>query len=115
MSNFNHIHSVVDQRLFLLNLLRKQGLSDKAREIVFQDLITSRLTYAIHLLLLASCPAYILSVIILLFVKSVKWGIVDRMSDAETLISDAEIRLFGRFKDNSEHRLNQLLLEIHIV
>jgi hypothetical protein len=43
----NHILSVVNQRLFLLNLLRKQGLSDKAREIVFQALIISRLTYAI--------------------------------------------------------------------
>ena len=43
----NHILSVVNQRLFLLNLLKKQGLSGKAREIIFQALIISRLSYAL--------------------------------------------------------------------
>jgi hypothetical protein len=44
--HMHHILSVVNQRLFLLNLLRKQGLYDKAREFVFQALIISRLTHA---------------------------------------------------------------------
>ena len=40
--------SVVNQRLmFLLNLLKKQGLSGKARETIFQALIISRLIYAL--------------------------------------------------------------------
>jgi hypothetical protein len=34
-----------------------------------------------------------------IFRKSVKWGIIDRMFDAETLISDAEVWLFRYFKD----------------
>jgi hypothetical protein len=88
-------------------------LSDKAREIVFQALIISRLTYAM--------PAFagFLSCLHIarfnaVFRKSVKWGIIDRMFDAETLISDAEVRLFRRFKDNTEHCLNQLLPEMRI-
>ena len=40
--------SVVNQRLmFLLNLLKKQGLSGKALEIIFQALIITRLIYAL--------------------------------------------------------------------
>jgi hypothetical protein len=34
--------------------------------------------------------------------------------DDETLISDTEVRLFKRFKDNSERCLNQLLPEMRI-
>ena len=44
-----------------------------------------------------------------IFRKSVKWGIIDSACDAESLISDARLQLFKRFKDNTEHCLNQLL------
>jgi hypothetical protein len=47
----NHIQYVVNQRLFLLNMLRKLGLSGKAFEIIFQALITSCLIYALLRLL----------------------------------------------------------------
>ena len=43
----NHILSVVNQWLFLFNLLKKQGLSGKALEIIFQALIISHLIYAL--------------------------------------------------------------------
>jgi hypothetical protein len=67
----DHILSVVNQRLFLLNLLRKHGLSvDKAREIVFPTLIISRLTP--FLLLLASCLVCTSRVLMPIFRKSVK-------------------------------------------
>jgi hypothetical protein len=35
----NHILSIVNQRLFLLKLLKKQGLSGKVREIIFLGFI----------------------------------------------------------------------------
>jgi hypothetical protein len=44
--------------------------------------------------------------------KSVKWGIIDRRFDAETLVADAQSRLFKRFKSDTEHCLNQLLPEL---
>jgi hypothetical protein len=66
-----------------------------------QDLIISRLIYA--------TPAFAgflsgLQVTVpfnAAFRKSVKKTIIEQMFDAETLISDAEIQLFRRFKDNT--------------
>ena len=107
----NHILSIVNQRLFLLNLLKKQGLSGKAREIIFQALIISRLSYALpsfagflSCLHVARFNAF--------FRKSFRWGLIDRIFDFETLIADAQLRLFKRFKDNTEHCLNQSLPEL---
>ena len=85
----NHILSVVNQRLFLLNLLKKQGLSGKAREIIFQALIISRLSYALpafagflSCLHVARFNAF--------FRKSFRWGVIDRIFYFETLIADAQ-------------------------
>jgi hypothetical protein len=42
-TQFNCILSLVHQWLYLINKLRKAGLSAKAREVVFHSLITSHL------------------------------------------------------------------------
>jgi hypothetical protein len=105
----NHILSAVSQRLLLFNLLRKQELSDKACEIVFSgfDYIARNSCNAM--------PAFagFLSCLYIarfyaVFRKSVKLGVIARMSDGEILISDAEARLFRRFKGCLDC-LNQLL------
>ena len=46
------------------------------------------------------------------FRNSFKWGIIDRIFDVETLISDGQFQLFKRFEDNTEHCLNQLLPDL---
>jgi hypothetical protein len=94
----------VNQRLVLLNLLRRPGLSEKAREVVLQALIVWRALVTPCVFLLACCLVCI-SRVSMLFVyrERVKLGLIDRMCDTETLNSDAEVRLFRRFKDNSEH------------
>ena len=46
-THVNYVLSLVNQRLYLINQLRKQGLSAKAREVVFHSLIISRLLYAL--------------------------------------------------------------------
>jgi hypothetical protein len=45
--HINYTVSIVNQRLFLLNNLKRQGLPLAARRIVFQALIASRITYAL--------------------------------------------------------------------
>jgi hypothetical protein len=89
-------------------------LSDKAHKIVFQALIISRFIYAMP----AFADGFLYRLHIArfnaVFRTSVKWGIIDSTFHAETLISDAEVRLFRRFEDNSEHCLNQLLPEMRI-
>jgi hypothetical protein len=42
-THINHVLSLVNQRLYLVNQLRKTGLSGKAREVIFHFLIISRL------------------------------------------------------------------------
>jgi hypothetical protein len=81
----------------------------------FQALIrpVSRLTYVIPAFA-GFFPCLHIARFNAVFRKSVKWGIIDRMFDAETLISDVEVRLFRRFKDNAEHCLNQFLPEMRI-
>ena len=54
-----------------------------------------------------------LHVLMLFFRKSFRWGIIDRIFYFETLIDDAQFRLFKRFKDNTEHCLHQLLPDLH--
>jgi hypothetical protein len=46
------------------------------------------------------------------FCKSFKYSIIDHIFNTETLISDAHLCLFKRFKDNTERCLNQLLPEL---
>jgi hypothetical protein len=91
--HINHSLCVVNQRLFLLHLLRKRGLSGKAREIIFQALIISRLSYVI--------PAFADFLSCLHVAQSFRWHIIDRIFYTETLISDAQFRFFKRFKDNT--------------
>ena len=76
--------SLVKQRLYLINQLRKQGLSAKAREVVFHSLVISRLLYAL--------PAFVgflsgadIARFNSVFRKSVRWGIIDRMFDFDEL------------------------------
>jgi hypothetical protein len=61
----NYILSLANQRLYLINQLRKTGLSIKAHEVVFHSLIVSRLLYALpafagfcHVLILLALMPY---------------------------------------------------------
>ena len=64
----NYVLSLVNQRLYLINQLRKQGLSAKAREVVFHSLVISRLLYALPAFV-GFCLVLILHVLILYFVN----------------------------------------------
>jgi hypothetical protein len=102
----NYILSVITQRLYLINQLRKTGVSTyKAREVVFHSLIIS------HLLCALPAFACFLSCANIthydaLFRKSVRWGILDRLFDFDEVIAAAENRLFKRFSFNLDHCLD---------
>ena len=88
-THVNYILSLVNQRLYLINQLRKTGLPVKAREVVFHSLIISHLLYAL--------PAFAgflsgadIAHFNALFRKSVRWGILEHLFDFAELIADAD-------------------------
>lgn len=109
-THVNYVLSLVNQRLYLINQLRKTGLSAKAREVIFHSLIISRLLYALPAFAgFLSCAD--IARFNALFRKSVRWGILDRLFNFDELIAVAENRLFKRFSVNLNHCLHQLLPE----
>ena len=110
-NHINYVLLLVNQRLYLINQLRKQGLSAKAREVVFHSLVISRLLYAL--------PAFVgflsgadIARFNSVFRKSVRWGIIDRMFDFDELSISSQDQLFKRFGTNFNHCLHQLLPEL---
>ena len=110
-NHINYVLLLVNQRLYLINQLRKQGLSAKAREVVFHSLVISRLLYAL--------PAFVgflsgadIARFNSVFRKSVRWGIIDRMFDFDELSISSQDQLFKRFSTNFNHCLHQLLPEL---
>ena len=107
-THVNYILSLVNQRLYLINQLRKTGLSVKAREVVFHSLIVSRLLYALPAFAgVLSCSD--IASFNALFRKSVRWGILDRLFDFDEHINAVNSRLFKRFSFNLNNCLRQLL------
>jgi hypothetical protein len=101
----NYVLSLVNQRLYLINQLRKTGLSAKARKVVFHSLIISRLFYALPAFAgFLSCAD--IAHFNALFCKSVRWDILDHLFDFDELIAAAENRLFKRFSVNINHCLH---------
>jgi hypothetical protein len=107
-SHVNFVLSIVSQRLFLINQLRKIGLSVKAREIVFHALIMSRLTYALPAFagFLSCCDIARFNAV---FRKAVRWGILENRFCFEEQVARAQNRLFKQIKSKPEHCLYQLL------
>ena len=107
-THVNYVLSLVNQRLYLINQLKKTGLSSKAREVIFHSLIISRLLYALPAFAgFLSCAD--IARFNALFRKSVRWGILDRLFNFDELIAVAENRLFKRFSVDLNHCLHQLL------
>jgi hypothetical protein len=79
-THVNYVLSLVNQRLYLINQLRKTELSAKAREVVFHSLTISRLLYTLPAFAgFLSCAD--IARINALFRKSFRWGILDRLFD----------------------------------
>ena len=105
-THVNYVVSLVNRRLYLINQLRKQGLSVKAREVVFHSLIVSRLLYALPAFAgFLSCAD--IARFNAVFRKSVRWGILDRLFDFDELTAVTQNRLFKRFSFNLNHCLHQ--------
>ena len=103
----NFVMSVCSQRIYLLKLLRSQGLPPKHLQTVFTSLILSRITYALsvwggHL----TCSQR--HRINAFLKRAQKFGSTEILYNIEDLLEKADARLFGQMQ-NPVHCLNSIL------
>lgn len=111
LNTTNHVDYVLriaNQRLYLLNLLRKRGLNQQGLSIIFESIIIARVMYAMPAIS-GFISAHDLSRINKLFKKANKWGLTSKSYDFTKLASEQDKKLFESIKKNSDHCLNQLL------
>ena len=100
--------SIVNQRFYLINQLRKQGLDQNGLNIVFNSLVLSRLTYA--------CQAFSgflsesdLNRLQSCLNKACKWKLCSVRHDIREIFKSADNRLFTQITSDYDHCLHQLL------
>jgi hypothetical protein len=105
----NNLLAIANQRLYLLLLLKRQGLSPSALDIIFQVVVLSKFLYA-----LPAFAGYLTAADIArfnaFFRKAERWGIVNACdNDFDLIRTRAESKLFNQITCNSGHCLNCLL------
>ncbi len=104
----NSVISVVNQRLYLLLQLKRQGLPIESLTIVFNAIVLSRVLYAL--------PAFYGHLNIAdrerlnaFFKKAFRWAVVNCVYNFDSLANTAETRLFRQILSNTDHCLRPLL------
>jgi hypothetical protein len=105
----NNLLAVANQRLYLLLLLKRQGLSPSALDVIFQAIVLSRFSYA-----LPAFAGYLSAADVArfnaFFRKAERWGIVNtRDTEFDFIRARAESQLFTQIICNSSHCLHCLL------
>ena len=106
-NNNNNILSIISQRFYLLNQLRRQGLPKSALKVIFHSLIISRILYAL--------PAYSgflsaanISRLDASLRKARRWGLTDTILTIQELIDNTDDDLFNKVHITN-HPLHHLL------
>ena len=106
--HINNLLNVVNQRLYLVNSLRKSGLSTEALNVVFNALIVSKLTYCV--------PSWHTHVSVTdahridkFLEKAFKWQCCQNLLKWDTIVENIDNKLFKQIVVNPCHCLTQLL------
>jgi hypothetical protein len=102
--NFNyHVSSTVtlcNQRLYLLSLLRKQGLVVDECEIVLQANVLSRIRYALSMYY-NYLTAELVNKRNAIFHKAYKWHLTKTVYKIQDIAGTLQVKLFHQFKHSS--------------
>jgi len=101
-------HIVARQRLYLLQLLKRQGLNSTCLDAVFKAIVLSTMVYAMPAFsgyLTESDVNWLQAVIN----KAFKLGYLCSVLDLRSLISRADRQLFNKSNTNTQHCLSPLL------
>ena len=104
----NSIVSAVNQRFYLLKLLRAQGLNSTGLSVVFNALVLGKVMYASQ----AFCghlQVNDLARIQSCLDKAYKWGFTTVRFNVRDLFDTADNKLFNNVSINAEHCLHSLL------
>ena len=104
----NGIVSAVNQRFYLLKLLRAQGLNSAGLSVVFNAIILGKVMYASQ----AFCghlKVNELTHIQSCLNKAYKWGFTTVRYNIQDLFDDADKKLFRNVTNNNEHCMHSLL------
>lgn len=107
-AHVDHVLSTINQRFYLLNRLRRQGLDSFGLNVVFNALVISKLTYACQAFsgFLSSSDLCRLQTSLN---KAYKYKLSLTRHDIRLLYEDRDVRLFNRIVSNPDHCLFQLL------
>ena len=104
----SNVLSVCNQRLYLLKLLREQGMCIAALHCIYVSLVINRIVYCV-----CAWGGFIRQVDIdsinSLFKKAKRYGYTDTVFDYTGLLSHADYNLFTQITSNSLHCLHHLL------
>jgi len=103
----NSILSVITQRFYLINQLRKLGLPTSALNCIFHALILSRIIYALPAFsgfLSATNTARLDAALR----RARTWGLTDKLFTLSSLIEETDCKLFHKIQ-NAQHCLHHLL------
>ena len=111
MNPSEHVDCVLrmcNQRLYLLNQLKKQGLCINGLTLVFQAIVVSRISYALPSFF-GFLSAYDIGRVNSLFKKALRWNLTDKLYTIEILAETADRKLFLSLCKNSSHCLSVIL------
>ena len=100
--------SMCNQRLYLLNQLKKQGLHINGLATVFQALVVSRISYALPAFY-GFLSAHDTGRLNSLFKKALRWELTNELFEIETIAKAADSKLFKSLCNNSSHCLSVIL------
>jgi len=107
LAHVNYLLSVCAQRLYLLKLLRQQGLPPDQLDIVYNAIIVSRLTYVLPVWA-AFLTADLINRINSMLQKAFKWGYSKQCDNISKLIEQTDNKLFKSLQ-NPRHCAHWLL------
>lgn len=106
-SHVNYILSIINQRYFLLNQLRHQGLHISKLDVIFQAIVVSRVMYALPSFA-GFLTAHDIARVNAALKKARRWQISEKIHTVEELIARADKKLFKRAQFFG-HCIHQLL------
>ena len=106
-NHINYILNIINQRYYLLNQLRQQGLHSSKLDVIFQAIVISRIMYALPAFA-GFLTSHDLGRINAALKKARRWQICEKTHTAEELIARADKKLFQKAQF-SDHCIHQLL------
>jgi hypothetical protein len=106
-THVDNLIKVCSQRFYLLQQMRKQGLSDESLKLVFNGIVLNKVQYALPM-----WAGYLsqeqIDRLDSIFKKAHRWHLTDTLHDTTELLGQMDIHLFTKCL-NPDHCLNHLL------